>query len=68
MLKSSATGKSGEPDVGDVHEGVEARARRRDDEAAEGGEVVRAGVARDIAVVVPWNGTSSSAGMPIAEP
>ena len=38
--------EAGEPDVGDVHEGVEARARLADDGAAEGGEVVGARVAR----------------------
>ncbi len=38
--------EAGEADVGDVHERVEARARLRHDGAAEGGEVVGAGVAR----------------------
>ena len=40
----------------------------RRDVAAEGREVVRAGIARRDQVVVPWKGTSSSAGMPMAEP
>ncbi len=38
--------EAAEADVGDVHEGVEARARLRDDVAAEDGEVVGARVAR----------------------
>ena len=39
-------GKAGEPHVGDVHEREQARARLRADVAAEGGDVVGAGIAR----------------------
>ncbi len=38
--------KRGEPNICDVHEGVEAGARLRHDEPAEAGEVVGAGIAR----------------------
>ena len=37
--------ESGQADVGDVHEGVEARTRLADDRAAEGGDVVGSCVA-----------------------
>ena len=37
--------KSGEPMVGDVHKGIEARPGRRHNEAPEGGDVVGAGIA-----------------------
>jgi hypothetical protein len=42
----------GQAEVGDVHEGVDARARLGGDEAPERRDVVGAGVAAETAVVV----------------
>jgi hypothetical protein len=58
----------GEADIGDMNECVKARASLGHYVAAEGRKIVRAGIAAEPQVVVHWWVTSSSAGIPMAEP